>query len=76
MRLAQSIGVTPGQIAIAWLLHKGPDIVPIPGTKRVSRLEENVAADALTLTDDQLAVLNGLPKPAGDRYADMSSVNR
>src|SRR5205085_9554394 len=47
--LVQSIGVTPGQVAIAWLLHKGPDIVPIPGTKRVKYLEENVAAALVAL---------------------------
>lgn len=67
---------TPAQVALAWILAQGEGIAPIPGTKRVSRLEENVAADQLTLTDDQLALLDALPKPSGDRYADMSSVNR
>src|SRR5512143_3531869 len=47
--VARSLGVKPGQVALAWLLHKGPDIVPIPGTKRVKYLEENVAAAALSL---------------------------
>lgn len=67
---------TPAQVALAWILAQGEGIAPIPGTKRVSRLEENVAADQLTLSDDQLALLDALPKPSGDRYADMSSVNR
>ncbi len=67
---------TPAQVALAWILAQGEGIAPIPGTKRVSRLEENVAADQLTLTDDQLALLDALPRPSGDRYADMSSVNR
>lgn len=67
---------TPAQVALAWILAQGEGIAPIPGTKRVGRLEENVAADQLTLSDDQLALLDALPKPSGDRYADMSSVNR
>lgn len=67
---------TPAQVALAWILAQGEGIAPIPGTKRVSRLEENVAADQLTLSDDQLALLDALPRPSGDRYADMSSVNR
>ena len=67
---------TPAQVALAWILAQGEGIAPIPGTKRVGRLEENVAADQLTLTDDQLALLDALPRPSGDRYADMSSVNR
>lgn len=74
--VAAEAGATSAQVALAWVLAQGEGIAPIPGTKRVSRLEENVAADALTLTDEQLAVLNGLPKPSGDRYADMSSINR
>jgi aryl-alcohol dehydrogenase-like predicted oxidoreductase len=50
--------------------------VPIPGTKRVRYLEENVAADGITLSADQLARLDDLGAPVGDRYADMSSINR
>lgn len=74
--VAEEAGATPAQVALAWLLAQGDHIAPIPGTKRVGRLEENVAADQLTLTDDQLALLDALPRPSGDRYADMSSVNR
>ncbi|MCY0903402.1 aldo/keto reductase [Arthrobacter sp. H14-L1] len=75
-KVAAEAGATPGQVALAWLLAQGDDIAPIPGTKRISYLEENVAADALTLTGDQLAALNGLPAAAGDRYADMSPLNK
>ena len=74
--VAESVGATPGQVALAWLLAQGDDIVPIPGTKRISYLEENVAADALDLTAEQLATLGGLEAPVGDRYADMSPLNR
>lgn len=56
--IARGIGVTPGQIALAWLLHKGPDIVPIPGTKRVTYLEENVAAASVTLDEAQMRALD------------------
>jgi aryl-alcohol dehydrogenase-like predicted oxidoreductase len=48
------VGASPAQVALAWLLAKGPDIVPIPGTKHVSRLEENLAADAVELTADHV----------------------
>jgi aryl-alcohol dehydrogenase-like predicted oxidoreductase len=74
--VAAQAGGTPAQIALAWVLARGPGIAPIPGTKRVSRLEENVAADDITLTADQLATLNGLGPAVGDRYADMSPINR
>jgi aryl-alcohol dehydrogenase-like predicted oxidoreductase len=74
--VAAQIGATPGQVALAWLLAQGDDIAPIPGTKRVSYLEENVAADALVLTAEQLAALDSVQPPAGDRYADMSPLNR
>lgn len=74
--VAAEADATSAQVALAWILAQGEGIAPIPGTKRVSRLEENVAADQLTLSDDQLALLKALPKPSGDRYADMSSVNR
>jgi len=73
--VARELDATPGQVALAWLLAQGDDIAPIPGTKRVSYLEENVAADALVLSAEQLATLDGLEKPVGDRYADMSQVN-
>ena len=72
--VAAEAGATPGQVALAWLLAQGDDIVPIPGTKRVTYLEENAAADAVTLTPAQLATLDALEAPAGDRYADMSTV--
>jgi aryl-alcohol dehydrogenase-like predicted oxidoreductase len=77
--IAAEKGVTPGQLAIAWLLAQGDDIVPIPGTKRRSYLEENVAAANITLTPAELERIDEVaPKDfaAGDRYPDMSSVNR
>jgi aryl-alcohol dehydrogenase-like predicted oxidoreductase len=74
--VASDAGITPGQVALAWLLAQGEDIAPIPGTKRVKFLEENVAADAVTLTADQLAALDAVAAPTGDRYADMSAVDR
>ncbi|ORW45599.1 aldo/keto reductase [Mycobacterium paraense] len=67
--IAADAGATPAQVALAWLLAKRPDVVPIPGTKRVSRLEENVAADGLELTPDQLARLDGLTPPVGGHHA-------
>ncbi len=73
--VAEEVGATPAQVALAWILSHGEGIAPIPGTKRVSRLEENVAADALTLSAEQLAALSALPAPAGDRYADMAPLN-
>ena len=69
--VAQSLGVKPGQVAIAWLLHKGPDIVPIPGTKRVKYLEENVAAASIVLDAAQMSTLDQVLAPgkvAGPRY--------
>ena len=77
--IAAQKGATPGQLAIAWLLAQGDDIVPIPGTKRRKYLEENVAATDITLTAEELARIDAVaPKniAAGDRYPDMSSVNR
>ena len=74
--IAAQVGATPGQVALAWLLAQGDDIAPIPGTKRVTYLEQNAAADAVELSADQLAALSALQPPVGDRYADMSSVNR
>jgi aryl-alcohol dehydrogenase-like predicted oxidoreductase len=70
---------TPGQLAIAWLLAQGDDIVPIPGTKRLRYLEENLGAVDVHLSDDDLARIDAVaPKgaPAGDRYADMSGIDR
>ena len=74
--VAAELGVKPGQVALAWLLAQGEDIAPIPGTKRISYLEENVAADAIELTQDQLKALDVVAAPVGDRYADMSPLNR
>ena len=66
--VAAEVDATPAQVAIAWLLSKGEDIAPIPGTKRVSRVEENVAADSIELTAQQLEKLNNLTPPAGDHH--------
>lgn len=74
--VAAEIGATPAQVALAWLLAQGGDIAPIPGTKRVAYLEENVAADEIVLSAEQLAALDEVAAPEGDRYADMSNVNR
>ncbi|MDZ4720307.1 MAG: aldo/keto reductase [Roseiflexaceae bacterium] len=79
--LAQAIGVTPGQVAIAWLLHKGPGIVPIPGTKRVKHLEENVAAASVALDAAQMQALDAALAPeniSGPRYnpTTMSMIDR
>jgi aryl-alcohol dehydrogenase-like predicted oxidoreductase len=77
--IAAQKGVTPGQLAIAWLLGQGDDVVPIPGTKRRAYLEENVAAVDITLTQAELERIDAIaPKniAVGDRYPDMSSVNR
>jgi len=75
-RVAEAKGITPGQLALAWVHAQGDDVVPIPGTRRRERLEENAAAAQIELTAAELAELDGLAPPAGDRYADMSSVNR
>jgi aryl-alcohol dehydrogenase-like predicted oxidoreductase len=74
--VAAELDATPAQVALAWLLAQGDDIAPIPGTKRVARLEENAAADVLALTDVQVARLSAVPAPVGDRYADMTPLNR
>ena len=74
--VAKEASATPAQVALAWLLAQGDDIVPIPGTKRVARLEENAAAAGIKLTAEQLARLSAIQPPVGDRYADMSRVGR
>src|SRR5829696_1824996 len=77
--IAAEKDVTPGQLALAWLLAQGEDVVPIPGTKRRPYLEENVAAVEIELSDDDLARLDAVAphgSAAGARYSDMSSVNR
>src|SRR5690242_14944487 len=79
--MARRKGVTAGQIALAWLLHKGPDIVPIPGTKRRKYLEENVAAADLRLSADDMRTLDSALAPekiSGPRYSEkqMATVDR
>lgn len=79
--IATEKGVSASQLALAWLLAKGEDIVPIPGTKRRTYLEENVAATKITFTDDELQRIEEIAPQggaAGDRYAaqHMSSLNR
>jgi aryl-alcohol dehydrogenase-like predicted oxidoreductase len=76
--LAEEKGVTPGQLALAWVLHRWEHIVPIPGTKRVSYLEENLAAADVELSEEEVQrIAEAVPAAAGDRYdpAGMSSVN-
>jgi aryl-alcohol dehydrogenase-like predicted oxidoreductase len=77
--IAAEKGRTPGQIALAWLLSRGEDVVPIPGTKRRRYLEENAEAVDIELTDEELERLEqAFPKgaAAGERYPDMSSIDR
>ncbi|MDT7647818.1 MAG: hypothetical protein QOC75_4818 [Pseudonocardiales bacterium] len=74
--VAREADATPAQVALAWLLAQGDDIAPIPGTKRVTRLEENVASDAVELTPAQVSRLNAIKPPVGDRYADMTPIGR
>ncbi len=76
--LAAEKDVTPAQLALAWVLHRGPHFVPIPGTKRVSYLEENLGAAEIELSDgDVQRIADALPAPAGERYdpEGMRSVN-
>ncbi|NNN22454.1 MAG: aldo/keto reductase [Acidimicrobiales bacterium] len=75
--LAKKKGCTSGQIAIAWLLAQTEHIVPIPGTKKVKYLEENVKATDISLTSDEVESLSkSVETPLGDRYQDMSTVNK
>ena len=77
--VARRLEATPSQVALAWVLARGEDVVPIPGTKRRRYLEENVGADELVLGADELDALDEVFPPgaaAGDRYPDMSSVYR
>src|SRR5437667_3128657 len=66
--IAAEAGATPAQVALAWLLAQGDDIAPIPGTKRVARVEENTAADQLELSPTQIERLNNLTPAAGERH--------
>jgi aryl-alcohol dehydrogenase-like predicted oxidoreductase len=75
--IAAEVDCTPAQLALAWLLHQGDDVAPIPGTRRANRLEENAAAADIELSDEQLRALDEAFPPgitAGDRYADMAAV--
>ncbi len=77
--IAERKGITAGQLALAWVLAQGPDVVPIPGTKRVGYLEQNVAATGVELDPDDLSALDEAAPPGaalGDRYPDMSTINR
>jgi aryl-alcohol dehydrogenase-like predicted oxidoreductase len=77
--LAEAKGCTPAQLALAWVLARGDDVVPIPGTKRREYLEQNAAASDVRLDDDELRELDQAFPPgaaAGQRYADMSSIGR
>src|SRR5229473_3305895 len=76
--VASEVGATPAQVALAWLLAQGDDIAPIPGTKRVSRVEENTAADGVELSGEQIERLNDLTPAAGERHneANMSVIDR
>jgi aryl-alcohol dehydrogenase-like predicted oxidoreductase len=77
--IAREKGVTPSQLALAWVLAQGEDIVPIPGTKRIKYLEENVGALDVQLTEEDMRRIDeAFPKgaTAGNRYPDMSTVNR
>jgi aryl-alcohol dehydrogenase-like predicted oxidoreductase len=66
--VAARLDATPAQVALAWLLAQGENVLPIPGTKRRSRLEENAAAASLKLSPDDLAELDAMPAPVGARY--------
>ena len=80
-QFAEEKSATPGQVALAWLLHQGNDIVPIPGTKRRKYLEENLAAAALELSPadlEKVAGFVGSHKVSGPRYnpADLAAIDR
>jgi len=75
-QLASAKGCTPAQVALAFVHAAGRDVAPIPGTKRRRYLEENVAALEVELTEEDLAVLDTVAPARGDRYADMSPVDR
>jgi len=76
--IGAQIGATPAQTALAWLLTRGDDIAPIPGTRRVGRVEENTAAEDISLTAEQLQRLDSLEPAAGERHdqANMASIDR
>ncbi|WP_329078414.1 aldo/keto reductase [Streptomyces niveus] len=76
--VADAVGATPAQVALAWLLAQGDGIAPIPGTKRIDRLKENSAADGIRLTPGQIARLNNLTPASGERHAkpDMAAIDQ
>ncbi|KAA0113976.1 aldo/keto reductase [Mycolicibacterium sp. P9-22] len=76
--VAAEAGATPAQIALAWLLAQGDDIAPIPGTKRVARVEENTAADGVELSSEQIERLDNLVPAAGERHdeGNMAAIDR
>jgi aryl-alcohol dehydrogenase-like predicted oxidoreductase len=76
--VASELDATPAQVALAWLLAQGDNIAPIPGTKHVSRVEENVAADAIELSAEQLERLNDLTPATGERHdeSNMAAIDR
>ncbi len=76
--IATAKGISPAQLALAWVMVQGEDVVPIPGTRKIHRLEENAAATEITFTAEELASIDSaapIGATAGDRYADMSNVN-
>ena len=75
--IASELDATSAQVALAWLLAQGDDIAPIPGTKHVSRVEENTAADGIELSAEQIQRLNDLTPAAGERHdeANMSAID-
>jgi aryl-alcohol dehydrogenase-like predicted oxidoreductase len=68
--IAEEVGCTPAQVSLAWLLAQGDDIAPIPGTKRVARVEENIGADDIQLSADQLDRLDKITPAAGDHHSE------
>lgn len=76
--VATEAGASPAQVALAWLLAQGGDINPIPGTRHIGRLEENIAADGIRLTPDQIGRLNNLAPASGDRHdrGGMAAIDR
>lgn len=76
--VADEVEATPAQVALAWLLAQGDNIAPIPGTKRIDRLEENSAADGIRLTAGQITRLNNLTPASGERHAeaDMAAIDQ
>ena len=77
--MAKAKGCTPAQLALAWLLSRGENVIPIPGSTRIERVEENAGAAGIVLSDDEVRALDAIaPNVAGQRYAEggMRAVNR